>query len=266
MSNPKTGFEMVQRKVGDLYVDSNVQRSLRDSRVKQLAASFRPDALGVLTTSYRSAKRIHVIDGQHRYCAAELAEYSGPIMTMQYYGLSIPQEAALFRLLNDTDKVSKVDAFLVSCVEKNPDSLRLAESMTRHGWHVGAGGTAASRITAIGSLERVYAKSPDAAEATLAVLAAAFGHRSAAVQGPMILGLGLVLARHTDPAPEDGPKIDVNELIKRLSNVPGGPDGIVGNARGLKITYTGDLSKQVARVIVDLYNLRKRTNALPQWV
>jgi hypothetical protein len=261
MTTPKAHarvrYEMVERKVGDLWVDPNVQRTLRKARVAKIASDFKPDALGVLTTSFRSPKRIHVIDGQHRYRAAEAAAYTGVIQTMEYHGLSIPEEAALFRLLNTTEKVTRIDQFLIACVEQDPAALRLAGFLSDHGWTVSASG-AEGRISAIASLERVYALAPEAADATLAVITAAFGHKAAAVQGVLIEGLGRMLARY-------GHAVDLDDLTKRLAGVPGGPDGLIGNARGQSLTRTGNLSKTIARVITNLYNQRRRTRALAEW-
>jgi hypothetical protein len=247
---------MVERKVGDLWVDPNVQRSLKKNRVSRMAGDFKPEAVGVLTTSYRSADRIHVIDGQHRYRAAEAAAYTGPIQTMEYHGLSIAEEAALFRLLNTTEKVNRIDQFIVRCVEQDADALRLAGFIADHGWTVGTGGP--HRMTAIASLERVYALSPDAADSTLNVLTQAYGHNPAAVQGSLIEGLGRMLARY-------GRAVDLADLTKRLAGISGGPDGLVGNARGQALTRSGNLSTQVAKVITNVYNQRRRTTAVPEW-
>lgn len=255
--DPRVKYEMVERKVGDLWVDPAVQRSLKKARVGKMAANFNPDALGVLTTSHRAKDRIHVIDGQHRYRAAEAAAYTGVIETMEYHGLTVSEEAALFRLLNTTEKVSRIDSFLIACMEQDQAAVRLAGFLTDHGWSVGASATE-SRLSAIGSLERVYALSPEAADGTLAVLTLAYGHRSAAVQGSLLEGLGRMLARY-------GRDVDLEDLAKRLACVPGGPDGLVGNARGQQLTRTGNLSTQVARVITNLYNQRRRTTALPEW-
>jgi len=258
--NPNTdrvSYKMVERKIGDLWVDPNVQRSLKKARVAKMAANLQPDALGVLTTSLRSPKRIHVIDGQHRYRAAEAAAFTGVIQTMEYRGLTIPEEAALFRLLNTTEKVSRIDQFLIACVEQDENAMRLSTFLADHGWAVGGSATEA-RLSAIGSLERVYALAPEAADATLAVLTKAYGHRPAAVQGSLIEGLGRMLARY-------GRDVDLDDLTKRLAGVPGGPDGLVGNARGQQLTRTGNLSTQLARVITNLYNQRRRTTALPEW-
>lgn len=259
MTIPKTAVthEIVEVKVGDLWVDPTVQRTLRGARVTAIAKAFDPDALGVLTTSFRSPKRIHIIDGQHRYRAAEQAAYAGTIQTMQYRGLSIPQEAALFRKLNQTEKVGLIDQFHIDCVAQDPGALELAGFLLKHGWTVGASATE-GRLSAIGSLQRIYRLSPEAADHTLAVLTAAYGHRPAAVQGTLVAGVGRMLARY-------GRDVKLNDLVHRLANVAGGPDGIVGNARGQSLTRSGDLSGVVARVVTKLYNKGRRTSALPDW-
>lgn len=255
--DPRVTYLMMERKVGDLWVDPAVQRGLKKARVGKMAANFNPDAVGVLTTSFRAATRIHVIDGQHRYRAAEAAAYAGVIQTMEYHGLTIPEEAALFRLLNTTEKVSRIDQFLIACVEQDPTATKLAQYLADHGWTVGTGATE-SKLSAIGSLERVFALSSEAADGTLAVLTLAYGHRAAAVQGALVEGVGRMLARY-------GRDVDLADLAKRLASVPGGPDGIVGNARGQQLTRTGNLSTQVARVVTNLYNQRRRTTCLPEW-
>ena len=259
MTSPenRVAHQMIERKVGDLWVDPQVQRAVKKARVDNMAGDFHPEALGVLTTSHRSPGRIHVVDGQHRYRAAEAAGYAGTIQTLEYRGLTIPEEAALFRLLNKTEKVSAIDQFLVACVERNRDALAMAMILKGNGWSVGS--TAAEgRISAVRSLERVFAISPVAAGATIATITAAFGHRPAAVQGSLIEGLGRMLARY-------GQDVDLTDLSKRLAGVPGGPDGLIGHARGQQLTRSGNLSAQVARVITNIYNQRRRSTALPEW-
>lgn len=254
---PRVSYTLVERKVGDLWVDPNVQRALKKRRVERMAEEFNADALGVLTTSYRSPRRIHVIDGQHRYRLCELVGYADTFQTMEYHGLTIPEEAALFRLLNTTEKVTRIDQFLIACVEQDANAVRLAGMLADHGWSVGTSATE-GRLSAIGSLERVFALDPEAADATLAVITKAFGHRPAAVQGPLVEGLGRMLAKY-------GRDVDLDDLAKRLAGFPGGADGLVGHARGQSVTRTGNLSTQVARVITNVYNQRRRTTALPEW-
>lgn len=265
MNIPKAdriSYRMIERKVGDgLIVDSQVQRSVKQKRVDAIAKDFRPEALGVITTSWRGPKEIHIVDGQHRYRGAEKANFTGVLNTMEYHGLTLSEEAALFRMLNDAEKVGRVDAFIVACVEKVPAALDLSDIMARNGWSVSSySGT--GRLTAIASLERIYDLSPKAAATTLNVLTAAFDHQATAVQGALLEGLGKVFAKY-----ENHPQYHVDDvdMAKRLADFPGGPDGLVGHARGQRATSTGTLSTQVARVIVSRYNERRRSTKIPAW-
>lgn len=262
MTNPKNAdrritHKVVERRVGDLYTDPNVQRGLRPGRVADIAADFSPNALGVLTTSYRGPGQIHIVDGQHRHEAAAKVEYKGPLQTMEYHGLTIPEEAALFRQLNNTQKVSAIDRFLVSVVEQNTDSVRLAKYLADHGWTLG-GYAAEGKLSAIGALERIYGRSPEAADGTLAVLTSAWGHRPSAVQGSLMEGLGLMLARY-------GRSVDLDDFARRLGSYAGGPDALLGYARGQKAARTGNLCTHVASIVTDIYNERRRSTKLPPW-
>jgi uncharacterized protein DUF6551 len=250
--------QIVERKLGDkLFVDPNVQRTLRVARVNKMVGAFNADALGVLTTSLRPDGQLHVVDGQHRWRTIEAVGYTGTFITNEYHGLTLAEEAALFRLLNAAEKPSALDRFVVSCVEQNPDSVKLASFMKNHGWTVGAY-VGTGKISAITSLERVYKLGPVHADATLAVLTAAYGHQAAAVQGALIEGVGRFLHHY------DG-QVHLNDLTQRLSGYPGGPNGVVGNARGRLAARTGTLSKEVALLALDIYNQRRRSSALPAW-
>lgn len=254
----RISHKIVERKTGDLKVDPNVQRSVKPSRVKELAEFFDPAALGVLTTSLRTPEDIHLVDGQHRWLAAIKVGYEGVIQTMEYHGLTIPEEAALFRKLNNTQKVSAIDRFLVSCVEQKPASVTLAKYMDDHGWTLSPSASE-GKISAIGSLERIYARSPEAADATLAVLTTAWGHKPAAVHGALVEGLGVMLAHY-------GRAVNLDELARRLAAYQGGPDALLGYARGQKAARTGTLFFHVAGIITDVYNERRRSSKIPPWM
>jgi len=254
-------YEMVPRKVGDLWIDPNVQRGLKLKRVQAMAAEFQPDALGVLVTSFRSPKRIHIIDGQHRYAAAENTKYDGVIMTQEYHGLTVPEEAALFKLLNTTEKVNRIDQFLIACVAQDPAAVHLAAMLAETGWQVSPN-TREGHLSAVAALEKVYALDPDAAKATLHVLTRAWNHRAAAVQGPLLVGVGKMIHRYGIGGRTG---IDLDDLGHRMSKIPGGPDALVLNAKGRKLTRAGDLSIEIARILVELYNQRRRTTTLSRW-
>jgi len=254
----RISYVMVERKVGDLMVDPNVQRNLKKARVHKMAPKFDAAALGTLTTSFRSPQLIHIVDGQHRYRLCEQVGYTGVIMTQEYHGLTIPEEAALFRKLNTSEKPTAIDQFLVGVVEQDPACVNLAAILAEQGWEVSSN-AGEGRITAVANMERVYAIGPDVAKATLRVITAAWGRRPSGVQGSLLLGVGRMIGRYGTGV------VNLDDLAVRLAKVPGGPDGLLGNAKGLKLSQAGDLSTQVARILVGLYNQRRKTTGLPAW-
>lgn len=257
MSTRLITHEIIERKTGDLFADPNVQRAVRKLHVDNIVKEFDPAALGVLTTSYRGPDSIHLVDGQHRWLAAIKVGYQGALTTMEYRGLTIPEEAALFRKLNYANKPSAIDKFLLSCVEQNPDSLRLARYLEEHGWTLAAF-NGNGKLSAIGSLERVYRDSPTAADGALAVITAAWGHRPAAVNGPILEGIGVMIAHYEGI-------VDLNLLAKKLSTYQGGPEALGGYAKGQKAARGGNMFKHVALTVTDVYNAGLRSRKLPAW-
>lgn len=254
----KITHEIVERKVGDLMVDPTVQRSVRQNRIRRMIEEgFDPTALGVLTTSYRKAKEIHIVDGQHRYALCVAVGYDGVIQTNQYRGLSTADEAALFRKLNHAEKVPAIDLFRVRRIEGDQQVDAMFRLLEDNGWRVIAS-VGEGAFGAVGALERIWTKDPVAAQRAVMVLTVAFGHKAVAMQGPLVEGVGLFFARYGDA-------VDINDLAKKLAKFPGGPAGLVGYAKGQKATGTGTLSVHVARISTNVYNDRRRSTKLPDW-
>ncbi len=76
--------------------------------------------------------------------------------------------------------------------------------------------------------------------------------------GAIIEGIGLVKLRY-------GQHAENNMLAKRLARCSGGASGLLGKARGSREIHGGPVARNVAAVVVDLYNRRKRGNKLESW-
>lgn len=250
--------EIRQLPVSGLIVDPNVQRSPDRGRAAKMAENLDLNAIGIVTVSKRANGSYHVIDGQHRVEALRLAGGEEEKVTCRVFeGLTLEDEARMFRLLNNTVKLTAIDRFRVRVVEGEPVAAGINETLARHGWKIMlASGEAA--FSAVAAAERIYNRDPAALERAIVTVTRAWGHDSAGTDGRLFEGLGMVLARY-------GSAVDDTELVERLARYPGGPGRLLGKARGMTEVLRITLTVAVADVLVELYNARRRTRALPPW-
>lgn len=244
--------------VSTLMVDPRVQRPLDKRRVTKIAEALNFDALGVITVSRRDNGDNAVIDGQHRVEALREAGHGSMAVTCRVFkGLGLPEEAAMFRLLNNTAKPQYIDQFRVRVIEGDENAVAIARIITRHGWKIDMQ-TGSNTFAAVAALERIYNLDDISAERALVTVTRAWGHESNAGDGRIVEGVGLVHVRYGDA-------VETDDLIDRLSKVPGGPGALLGRARGLKDLIGSTVPRAVAEITVELYNARRRTKALPPW-
>ena len=61
------------------------------------------------------------------------------------------------------------------------------------------------------------------------------------------------------------PAIEHEDLIRKLAKFAGGPNAIIGRARGLRDLHGGTVSRNLAEAIVELYNRGRRKSQLEPW-
>lgn len=251
--------------IAKLVVDQDVQRGLDTTRVGRMVKDYRPDALGAIVVSRRDDGTYHVIDGQHRVAATVAAGYGDRDMTaLVYYGLTLADEAAMFRRLNNTRVVNPIDKFRVRVVEGDPAIVALNDALNRNGWTV-AQSKHAGAFSAVTALEGVLRgravdnfDSLRACDHLIEVITAAWGHDAAGMRAEIVSGIGAVFLRHGD-------RIDRVKLAHELGQYPGGPLRLVGAAKGLRSWRGGTVRDAMAEVIVELLNKKRTTNRLPNW-
>jgi len=255
--------KIVEISAGRLRVDPDIQRGLKPRRVAQEAARFSPNGLGVITVSDRGNGDLVVVDGQHRVEIVKKAEGASYKMTAKVFtGLTRQEEAALFRVLNNMEKVGSLDGFRVRLAENDPVAVFLKKIVENHGWPLGPG-PRNTHFNAVAALERVYwldsESDPTAAERAIATLTQAWGHAEGTVDGRLIEGLGRFYARHKQAA-------DAGGLTERLAKGERGPAQFIGAARTLRALKRGAVTDAVAEIFTDVYNLRRTAKtALPDW-
>lgn len=232
---------------------------------RKLREGFDPNGLGVPIVSHRGEGSYVWLDGQNR---GELMRRAGwgdqKIQCRVFYGLTLAQEASLFLVHNDNRQVKPLYKFLARVTAGEPDAVAINRIANSHGWKIGE--TSSEKgITAVVALDKVFQsdKNPDGGkgnvlELTLRAVTEAWGYKSEAVDGRILVGIGALFNRFGDA-------IDRAALVKKLAEFPAGASGVLGKARGLQQFQGGTVSHCVAEVIVVAYNSRRRTNTLPDW-
>ena len=241
--------------VGDMIVDTRVQRTIDPNRVKGMAAVWDPRAAGTLTVSAREDGTFAVIDGQHRKEAAREAQGDKVTLTCRVFtGMTLEEEAHLFRLLNTTRIPLPVDRFRIRVAEKEDVAVSITSMLREYGWTV-AHGRSAGMFAAVAAAERVYRLDPDALREAISTVTRAWGHDE--MDGRVLEGIGLVLARYPD--------LDRAALIDRLGSYEGGPRGLLGYARQMSRRDSVLVPRAIAEIVVNTYNARRKTRAIPHW-
>lgn len=243
--------------IGQMFVDSHYQRPLRVKRAQEIADNFSWDAFGVPVLSRRDDGGYAEVDCQHRVAAAIIVGHADAAPLCEVFeGLSLAEEAALFRDRNNMEKVPLIDKFRARLVAGEPKALDMMRILDKNGWRLSTGASSPSTFASIAKFEKVYSADPLAAERAIAVLTRAWGHDSAGIDGRFVDGMGRVFARYGD-------QVNIDDLVERLARYPGGPARFLGEARGLQPIIGGTVGRAVGEKIIDVYNVRRRTTALP---
>jgi len=244
-------------------VDHTVQRAAIDwVRVNRLAAIFNPNALGAITASLRPDGSLIILDGMHRWEAAKAVGYQGKVTCIQYEGLDLADEAALFLNLNNTKQVGAVDKFRVRVIAEDKAAMEMNEILIRHGWKV-AVSSYEWRMSAISTFEKVYngagVRVSDGnvlADNTLHVITAAWAGQSNSAHAVILFSLGKFLGWY-------GTEVDTDKVIRELTAFR--PMNFVADVKATGDVQHCDLSNAGARILVNLHNKKRRTHLLAPW-
>lgn len=239
----------------ELSVDPDVQRNLDRSRVDKIAKEFRDDAVGVLTVSERGGA-LRVVDGQHRRAAAQAVRGESVSLECRVFtGLTLAQEAELFRLLNNTAKPSHLDLFKIRVIEGDEVAQHINKMVEDLGWRVELQHAVGS-FAATAAAERVYALAPEAVYLSLEVISKAWGVVIA--DGRVFEGIGKVFARYGDVVSSD-------DLASRLMRHTESQEAVLAKAKTLASLIRTTASNAVAEIVVEAYNKGRKSRQLPAW-
>ena len=243
-------------KFSEVEIDPRVQRPINEGQANAIAADLNVDALGTVTVSIRADGRKILLDGQQRMNGAQRAGYDEEVNCNFYRGLTLEEEAKLFRQLNARKNVSAGALFKVAVTEGDPQALAINDLLKALDITVGGHGG----FNAIASALRISEWPngiPDLRWA-LDVVANTWGVEGKHLDGRVLEGLALLHHR-------DGALIDTAMLRRKLGGEPGGIATLIGKARLLQQLRKGRLPIAMAEAIITIYNVKLSANALPEW-
>lgn len=232
-----------------ISVDRQVQRAADEGRIRSIAENFRPDAFGVPTVSRRDNRATIVLDGQHRIKAAQLAGLGAqPFEMLVYEGLTIEQEAEMFRLLNNTRPLTPIDRFRIALVEKDPESVAINDIVEHNGYTTVPGLTGS--CTAVTTLRAIYRRDAgDTLNRTLRVCTSTWDTHKQATHQAVLNALSMMLFRY-------GSTVDLARLSKKLREHRDGstPTDLLGSMRSLAEANGTTPANAGAGKLVTIYN------------
>lgn len=254
----KFNSKMMFVRPSELLVDHSYQRPLSMGRIRSLAKKFDPAGIGTIHVSKRPCGKFYVIDGQHR---SELLKFVGlgdkPIACPIYEGISVQDEAHIFRLLNFNHKTSAVDDFHAGLCEGDRECVAIRDICQKHGLTIDKNGHKGT-IGCIVELRSIYRRKNGGKtlDSTLSVIREAFGDRPGATEKAVVGGVALFLHKHGDD-------VDLSRLAHRLGRVPTGPNFVISGARAMQdFGNPGSISDFACATIANLYNKGLRTNQI----
>jgi hypothetical protein len=246
-----------------VQTDLNVQRVLDQRRVQAIAGNLKLDAIGVPTISRRPDGGHVVLDGQHRLEALKVAGYGDRLFEMTMYtDLSVEEEAELFRLLNNTKKLSALEMFRISLVERNPESMSINDIVMRNGYVTTAG--SANSCIAVKTLRAIYRRDlGDTLHRTLTVCRLTWGDRKHATHQTLLSSLAVMLFRY-------GHTVNLDRLSGKLRTNRDGsnPSTFIGTISSLASVNGCSVADAGGGKLVTIYNSHyeeSSTNRLADW-
>lgn len=261
MAKKTSNSKLVKVRADSLKVHPFAQRDLVPSKLKRLAADMDLDAIGVLHGVEYSIKGhgegIYIIDGQHRLMALmELGLGEWIVEVKVHLDADTNARASeLFLKLNDRSPVHPYDKFTNAVRAGDEAAVGIQELATRRNLSISRSAGAA-KLTCVSSLRNAWGlDSGKTLERTLDITVQGWGTKPAALEGKLIEGIAHVVCRYNGV-------LDRIAFVSKLSKYPGGPAGLIGDAKGRRQYTKASLPRCIAAVVIESYNSGRRAGKL----
>jgi hypothetical protein len=243
----------------DITTDYRVQRRLDLRRVEGMVDAWQEESVGVPAVSRRADGTMIWIDGQHRGAAlVKLGRGTSGVLAQVYEGLSLAEEAQLFRQLNNSKNLTAADIYRIAVTEGDPVAVASNNALTTYGWTMQP--SCKNSLRALSTLALLWEQDEAVARATLRTLAQSWGPTPVSGSAVALRGLFAVGYRYRDLKPP----IDWDRMTLTLSKQGQAAQFLArarGNAAGRGIAVVDGF----ADLTINAYNKTKRTLPLPMW-
>lgn len=197
-----------------LFVSENSQRTLDPNRVRAMNnKGFQPMAVGTIVVSRRADGKNYIVDGQHR----RRLSLDNDIKTMRaevHYGLTEPEEAVLFLILNrESAKPTPLDEYRIGLTAGLATFLAVDVLLKKHGLvvsnHSGVNQTQPLKMYLSIAEGRARGVDMEGLDRILTVAEGIWGRTGDTWTAVVLGSLGAFLARYGD-------RLTDADLIKKL--------------------------------------------------
>lgn len=261
MVKKTSNSKMVKVRADSLKVHPYAQRDLVPAKLKKLTADMDLDAIGVLHGVEYGVKGhgegIYIIDGQHRLMA--LLELGfGEWMVEVKVHLDADNDARaseLFLKLNDRSPVHPYDKFTNAVRAGDEAAVGIQDLASRRSLSISRSAGAA-KLTCVSALRNVWGVDKGKTLGrTLDITMQAWGTKAAGLEGKLVEGVAHVVCRYNGV-------LDRIAFVSKLSKYPGGPAGLIGDAKGRRQYQKASLPRCIAAAAIESYNSGRRSGKL----
>ncbi|MEU2043622.1 DUF6551 family protein [Nocardia niwae] len=232
--------------VDQMFVDHTYQRDLDMPRARRMSREWDPRLVGVIEVSDRGPRsaqgRYAIVNGQHRWAAAGLRDPNMVMVANVHTGLSVTQEALLFREIDtQTRRLTTWDRWHARRAAGEPVVLDIEEAVAAAGLTISMA-PKDGNIRCTSTLERIHRLGGTLLLGnTLRFITDIWGRRLDAVDAPLVLGLAEMLHTYDD-------ELDHRRLGDVLIDYA--PRQIKARAQAMRETETGKSNGTLAALVM----------------
>lgn len=183
-------------------------------RADRIAEEFDEDALGIFTVSRRPDGRLVLLDANHRRSAA-VKKGIARVLAKVFDGLSLEDEARIYRRLNETANLKNYAKFLAAVIERDPDALEITRIAAARGVRIASSGGQAGRPSTTRAIQVLYvAYRHDVLADTLDVLRAAWPDDQHALDSIPMQGVASFIFAY-----KSHPRFDLRRISHKLKEI-----------------------------------------------